>query len=91
MGSGRLPGGHNETIAPGENTTEAAVFGPLIRAQRHPDRIDAVEIFGAQAAGDGIGATRNDRRVVDGERELRWAGALSLAEARGPQQQDQRP
>jgi len=65
MGAGRLPGGHNEAIAPGENTTEAAVFGSLIRAQRHPDGIDAVEIFGAQAAADGIGATRNDGRVID--------------------------
>src|SRR6266496_1674824 len=77
-----LPGGHKEAVARAEDAVEAAILTTFFRVNGHPNGIDAVRIFGADHPGDGVDLARAHAVLVDGERQLRGPGPLSLAETR---------
>jgi len=88
----RLVAGRNQKAVPGaDDLVEAAVLAALLVVDGHPDRVDAVGVRSADRAGDGVDLSRADRVLIDGERQLRRAGAFAFAQARRREQEDYRP
>ena len=87
MGSGSGAGGDDEAKPPRKYAAKAAVLTLLGGVERHPDGIDAVEIFGMDRPANRVDAVLGQGRVVERERELWGTGALSVADAGGAEQQ----
>ena len=91
MRPGLRAGGDDDAIAPREDPAEAAVLTLYFGGDGDPDRIDAIEILGANRAGNRIDAARGEGRIVDGERELRRPGPLAFPQTGGSEQKGYRP
>jgi len=87
VGSGCGSGRDDEAKPPGKYAAKAAVLTLLGGVERHPDRIDAVEVFGMDRSANRVDAVLGQGRVVERERELWGTGALSVADAGGAEQQ----
>jgi len=87
VGPGSSAGGDDEAKAPRKYAAKAAVLTLLGGVERHPDGIDAVEIFGTDRPTNRVDAVLGQGRVVERERELRGTGARSVPDAGGAEQQ----